>query len=379
MRGKNKEGKAVGTAGRKRIQDLLAVLFFLLLLPYTCSLVSGIRQEEAVETSGSALRARDGLTLCLERENGVLQMPLEEFLVGALAACMPGEYREETLKAQAVILRSICRVKAEASGSTGAAGDWEAVDVGDVKAKEDSGAETGTIGGMDQRGPVEEDTADKAQSAASGFLYQEDSGLEYLDEAQRYTYWGTEWESIEEKFSKAVQETEGIVLAWKGEAVSPPFFRLSAGKTRDAAQIWGAEAIPWCKSVDCSHDIEAADFLQEKRLSWTDFLKTLGDAGMELPRGETRMRLTRDSAGYVTAVEGGAAWMAGERFRQLFALPSACFALEEENGEVIIRTKGVGHGLGFDQYGADLLAAEGADYMQLLDIFFEGLTLEKME
>ena len=95
MRKTNQEGKAAGTAGRKRIQDLLAVLFFLLLLPYTCSLVSGIRQEEAVETSGAALRARDGLTLCLERENGVWRMPLEEFLVGALAACIPGEYREE--------------------------------------------------------------------------------------------------------------------------------------------------------------------------------------------------------------------------------------------------------------------------------------------
>ena len=331
MRKTNQEGKAAGTAGRKRIQDLLAVLFFLLLLPYTCSLVSGIRQEEAVETSGAALRARDGLTLCLERENGVWRMPLEEFLVGALAACIPGEYREETLKAQAVILRSICRAKAGAPGNT------------------------------------------------SGLLYQADSGLEYLDAAQRRDHWGADWEALEEKFSAAVRETEGIVLAREGETVGPPFFRLSAGETRDAAQIWGAEAFSWCKSVDCPHDIEAEEFLQEKRIPWADFLETLKRAGMELPGQDARLRLVRDGAGYVTAVESDTARMAGERFRQLFALPSACFALEEENGEVMMRTKGVGHGLGFDQYGADLLAAEGADYLQLLDVFFEGLTLEKME
>lgn len=42
-----------------------------------------------------------------------------------------------------------------------------------------------------------------------------------------------------------------------------------------------------------------------------------------------------------------------------------------------MQTKGVGHGLGFDQYGADLLAADGKDYMELLHFFFTDLSLEK--
>lgn len=394
MRKTEKERKQTGTAGRKRVQDLLAVLFFLLLLPYTCSLVSGARPEEAVETSGAALRGdgEDGAAVYLERDNGVQRVPLEEFVLGALAACMPGEYREETLKAQAVILRSICRAGGGADGASAgesdATADGQSASAGDPgTSANDPGALAGDPGvsagdpgasagdpGTSAGGPG---TAAGEQNASIRLRTEE--RLSYLDETQRRAYWGADREELEEKFAGAVKATEGIVLTLGGEAVSPPFFRLSAGKTRDASQIWGEGTFGWCKSVDCPHDIEAADFLCEKTLSWEHFLKTLGKEGLELSGQDVRMKLTRDGAGYVTAVECGGVRLAGERFRQLFELPSACFALQEKDGEVLLRTKGVGHGLGFDQYGADLLAAEGKDYIQLLNAFFEGLTLEKME
>ena len=373
MRKTEKERKQTGTAGRKRVQDLLAVLFFLLLLPYTCSLVSGARPEGAVETSGAALRGdgEDGAAVYLERDNGVQRVPLEEFVLGALAACMPGEYREETLKAQAVILRSICRAGGGADGAS--AGESDATADGQGASAGDPGALAGDpVASADGPG-----TAAGEQNASIRLRTEE--RLSYLDETQRRAYWGADREELEEKFAGAVKATEGIVLTLGGEAVSPPFFRLSAGKTRDASQIWGEGTFGWCKSVDCPHDIEAADFLCEKTLSWEHFLKTLGKEGLELSGQGVRMKLIRDGAGYVTAVECGGVRLAGERFRQLFELPSACFALQEKDGEILLRTKGVGHGLGFDQYGADLLAAEGRDYIQLLDAFFEGLTLEKME
>lgn len=363
-----KERKAVRAAGRKRTGDLPAVLFFLLLLPYTCSMVSGVRQEEAVETAGTALRGQGGAVMRLERENGVWQVPLEEYLVGVLAACMPGEYREEALKAQAVILRSICR--AEGTGA-------------DAKETLSGGQPdgSGVLPQTDGPGvlPQPDSPGVLSQPESPGVLLQPDGGLAYLDEGKRRDHWGADWEALEEKFSGAVKETEGLVLTWQGETVSPPFFRVSAGKTRDAAQIWGEGTLSWCRSTDCAHDIEAEAFLQEKRLPWETFLETLEGGGMTLPRRDARIKLIRDSAGYVLTVESGSTRMGGERFRRLFELPSACFELQEENGEVLLRTKGVGHGLGFDQYAADLLAAEGRDYMQILDAFFEGLTLEKME
>lgn len=85
--------------------------------------------------------------------------------------------------------------------------------------------------------------------------------------------------------------------------------------------------------------------------------------------------LERDSAGYVLNVSCGDAVMEGERFRQLFGLASSCFSIREESGKIYLQTKGIGHGLGFDQYQADLLAGQGKTWKELLGTFFEGLDI----
>lgn len=341
MHEKELEIRAIRTVRRKKIQDLLAVLSFLLLLPYTCSAISGARREAAVETIGGV--ADSGSFILWEKENGVWRMPMDDFLTGALAACMPADYREETLKAQAVILRSIC-----------------------VKEMEEAGA-----------------------------LKKEDSQLECLEQEERQTLWGEDFAENEARFLKAVQDTDGIVLTWEGEIVEPPYFRLSAGRTRSGTEIFGEEKESWngiyddvqsgnavmktwCHSVECPHDLEAAEFLQEKKIAREDFSKKLAAEGFLLPEKGAKITLTRDSAGYVLFVRCGDDQMEGERFRRLFELPSSCFYLREEDGSIILQTKGVGHGLGFDQYGADLLAADGKDYMELLSIFFSGLRVEKV-
>lgn len=339
MHEKDMEKRAIRTVRRKKVQDLLAVLSFLLLLPYTCSALSGARQEAAAETIGGV--AGNGSFILWEKENGVWRMPVDDFLVGALAASMPAEYREETLKAQAVILRSIC-----------------------VRKMEEAGA-----------------------------LRKEDSQLECIEQEERRTLWGEDFAENEARFLKAVQDTDGIVLTYAGGIVEPPYFRLSAGMTRSGAEIFGEEkegfsgiydgapglaAKTWCHSVECPHDLEAEDFLQEKRVARGDFSKKLAAEDFLLPQKGAKIILTRDSAGYVLSVRCGEQQMEGEKFRKLFELPSSSFYLKEEDGDIILQTKGVGHGLGFDQYGADLLAAQGKDYMELLNYFFSGLELEKV-
>lgn len=330
MQENNPEKRAIRTVRRKKLQDLLAVLSFLLLLPYSCAVFSGGRRDAAVETFGGMSDSKE--YILWEKENGICKMPLEEFLVGALAASIPAGYREETLKAQAVILRSICM-----------------------------------------------------QEMQEADLLQKDTGPKCLEQAARQALWGEDFAENEARFVKAVQDTQGIVLTWQNEIVKPPYFRLSAGKTRSGGEIFGEEkatvagggAKNWCHSVECVHDLEAEEFLQEKRMDKKEFYKKLSEEGFFLPESRAKVTLTRDSAGYVLFLACGECRMEGEKFRKLFELPSSSFSLREEAGKIILQTKGVGHGLGFDQYGADLLAEGGKDYAELLDFFFTGLTLEK--
>lgn len=48
-------------------------------------------------------------------------------------------------------------------------------------------------------------------------------------------------------------------------------------------------------------------------------------------------------------------------------------------GTIVIKVKGVGHGLGFCQYGANEAAKKGSDYIDILNYFFSEIVIEKTE
>lgn len=347
------EKRAIRTVRRKKLQDLLAVLFFLLLLPYTCANFVPV----PAGGSGRAAAAGNGNSYVLvEQKNGIQRMPLEEFLVGALAASIPAEYCEETLKAQAVILRSSCLAGMQAKDALQEAG----------MQAEDASQEAGMQAG-------------NASQEAAMQEGQEAVTQESLDLEMRQAMWGEKFPEMEEKLQAAVRDTAGIVLTFQGKIISPSYFRLSAGHTRNGTEIFGEENGGWYRFVECPHDLEEDRFLQEKRIKRQEFSKRLAVEGMLLPKKGAKLILLRDSAGYVLSLQCNEYAMEGEKFRKLFDLPSSCFYLKEEKGDIILQTKGIGHGLGFSQYSADLLAADGMDYLELLNYFFKGLTAEKTE
>lgn len=344
MQERELEKRAAGAVRRKRMQDLLTVLLFMLLLPYTCSVVVRAGSGQTVETLAVGA-VQDGIWW--EVGNQIRRLSEEDFLTGALAACIPAQYREEALKAQAVILRSTAYAERKTEGK----GQGSGAGAENVPA----GRETAFAGGIR--------------------VSAEESGLAWLSEEERKKLWGEAFEELEAKCRRAVKDTEGKYLARDGEAVSPPFFRLSAGSTRDGAEIFGQEQTAWCRSVLCSGDENAEDFLQETALGRGEFSRKLSAEGMSLPQENAKIVLVRDSAGYVLTVSCGDTVMEGERFRRLFGLASSCFFIREESGKIYLQTKGIGHGLGFDQYQADLLAEQGKGWQEILGIFFEGVEI----
>ena len=340
------EKRANRTVGKSRQKDFFAVLLFFFLLPYTCSSVVRAGQEKTVET----IVPVSGRTVRMQSGSDVRTMTEEAFLIGALAAVIPAEYEPEALKAQAVILRSSCV----------AGGHLE---------------ETVLENGM--TGAAQESISQNSVSAVEPRIIDSDSGFSYLDKAQRKRLWGEQADVLEERCREAVRASSGYVLEWQGAAVSAPFFRLSAGRTRSGTELFGQES-DWCKSIACPVDEDAEDFLQEKSMKTERFFGMLEAEGVSVEKDAPKLVLTRDSAGYVLNVRAGRSSIEGERFRQLFELPSSCFFLEEQGGKMVITTKGIGHGIGLDQYYANELARQGASAEEILELFFPGL-LKKTE
>lgn len=184
----------------------------------------------------------------------------------------------------------------------------------------------------------------------------------YWTRSQMETNWGKDvYAENYEKLRNAWDETEGKVLMYNGSLALTPYHKLSNGKTRAAGEVFGDGAYPYLQVKDCGMDIEAEDAMMTTLIQGTD------------------MEVTKtDSAGYVTEVRCGTEMVGGEEFRDTYHLASACFVLQDYEGQIRVTTKGVGHGLGMSQYTAEKMAEDGKTFEEILNYFFDGTTIEEV-
>lgn len=67
-------------------------------------------------------------------------------------------------------------------------------------------------------------------------------------------YRGYAFEEQMPYWSNAVDETRGIVVTYKNEVVTTPYFARSSGRTRTWREAWGGADKPWIKSVKTPYD-----------------------------------------------------------------------------------------------------------------------------
>ncbi|MCD8148967.1 MAG: SpoIID/LytB domain-containing protein [Clostridiales bacterium] len=225
----------------------------------------------------------------------------------------------------------------------------------------------------------------KAQAViARTNLSREEEDEEGWDEAAMREAWGEAYEKNLDKIQTAVSETEGLVLTYEGELIPAAYHRASNEKTRNAAEVPGQEAYTWLQSVPSEEDILAEGFLYVGYMEKEEFAAVLAElfpdeeiAADALPG--TLIIAERDSADYVTQVQYGETIVNGEAVRSALGLQSSCFYFSELEGKIRIVTKGIGHGLGFSQYGAERMAEQGAVYTELLSYYYQGVKIEKLQ
>ena len=185
--------------------------------------------------------------------------------------------------------------------------------------------------------------------------------------------WGEEAaEDIYTKVSEAVGATTGEIITYDGEAALAVFHSSSDGVTESAAAVWGG-AVPYLVSVDTPEttDPDITAFTQEQ-IAGAFASDGVTYEGAALPE------LSYDDAGRVAEVDFGGVAVAGTRVRVALGLRSTDFSLVILDGEYIFTVRGYGHGVGMSQYGAAALAAEGADYTEILAHYYPGTVLTPM-
>ncbi len=204
-----------------------------------------------------------------------------------------------------------------------------------------------------------------ARTLLAGALEREEELPQSMSREEMLSLWGQDgFEQNYRALEAALTATEGEILVWEDAPIQAAFHAVSAGTTRDAGDALGTE-ISYLKSVDSSMDIPSHDYLHVSFLEKKDLADRLNEAypDAELTAEGVVSEIViakRDDGEYVLEIAAGKHTMTGEEFRNCLGLNSACFSLKEVEGRVRIVTKGMGHGLGLSQYGANEMAKPAA-------------------
>lgn len=288
-----------------------------LLLAVVAALVlAGLRNGRAVAPVPSPVAK--AAQVRVKHGNAVVTGSLEEYLVGVVAAEMPADFEPEALRAQAVAAR------------------------------------TYTL-----------------YCARSGKHADADVCTDYrCCQAWR--------DGEDARIRDAVYGTAGQVLQFAGQAAFTAFHSSSAGFTEACGAIWSA--LPYLVSVASPESAESVpNYVSTVSVGAEEFraalLAACPEADFSAPPEGWVGELRRDESGRVSAVMLGGAAFSGVKLREIFGLRSTAFTLSCADGVFTFTVTGFGHGVGMSQYGANVMAMDGADYRAILAHYYPGTEL----
>ncbi len=195
----------------------------------------------------------------------------------------------------------------------------------------------------------------------------------YRDDKQLKDIWKDNYDVYHKKIQQAVQETTGEILTYQGKPISALFFSSSCGKTANAQEYWGNK-VPYLVSVDSSWDKQSEEYEKSITMSKQEFSTALG---FQNTVHEIEEPIRYDS-GYVKEIRIDRIVFTGREVREKLNLRSSCFTIKENKDNVVITTKGYGHGVGMSQIGAQAMAEKGKSYKQILSHYYPKTKIEKL-
>lgn len=291
---------------KDQIQLIISALAVLLLLPLTVTLI----------LSGWG-------SVSLQKEPDI-----EMYLPEIVSREIPEDYREEAIKAQAVLARSNLK----------------------------KGLQDGTITRADLAGIAED-------------LKKDMKKKKFLE-----SY---------EMIQRCIAATKGEVMTYGENACEGSFHRVSAGSTRDGKEVLEDDDYAYITSVESAMDMESEDYLKGQYFTPQELCKILKATYSDLQLSPEDLPdqievLSRDSQDYVLEVKVGNVTCSGEELRKLLSLNSSNFNVSKMGDEIRFLCRGVGHGMGLSQFGADKMAQDGKDYKEIISYYFPKIEINVM-
>lgn len=307
--------------------------------------VSSSQDKDSKTKSGNLERTKTGasdsqiyINVLKKSTKKVERMPLEEYVIGAVAAEMPAEFLAEALKAQAVACRTYAARK------------------------------------------ISKKMVHQGYEKQKVYLCDDFSHCQaYIDKSQMKQRWGKNFDKYYKKIYSAVMSTKGEVLVYNGEIIDCLFHAASGGKTEDAKEVFG-RTVSYLQSVVSRGEEACPKFSGEFYFGYDEFIKRLKSIYPNLKIDTKNISsqikvLQRTSTQRVKTIKVGNITISGNSFRSIFGLYSTEFWIYPQARGIKIRTRGYGHGLGMSQWGANYLARQGKNYKEILFYYYKNVKL----
>lgn len=297
------------------------ILLVLVVLLTGVTLISFITKSD--ETNFN-LEENKPIIVKVLKNNNVLTLNLEDYIIGVVAGEMPASFEIEALKAQAVASRSYALYKKNNSDNT-----------------------------YD--------------------LTSDTNNQVYLTKEEMKDKWQEDYDYYYNKVKDAVESTKNEVITYNGEIIEAFYFSMSNGQTEDSINVF-KEDVEYLKSVDSIYDNENINkFKQEYFFSKDEFVNKFN-----LNCKIDGIDITYDDSHYVDNLKVCDQIINGIDVRNKLNLRSASFDVEVFDN-IKITTYGYGHGVGLSQYGANGYAKEGYNYKDILKHYYTNINISSIK
>ena len=315
---------------KKIIGVALILVVVLFALPFVVRQAQDTGQDPQPTAQEEAALPDSGHTLRVKGSDGqVTEMDLNQYLWGVVAAEMPASFSQEALKAQAVAARTYALNKGPSFNHPDA--DLPAARPGLP------GTRPRATGGTRRRSTPIKSPPPWRRRATRSFSTRGSSSTR----------------------SSTPPPARPPRTRWRSGATACPISR-----------VWTppeGEGVP-------NYESQVTLTTQEFKDA---FLKAQPTASLEGDPASWVGTIERTQSGSVHAITIGGVTVSGAQARQIFSLRSASFDVSLSGDTFTFSVTGFGHGVGMSQYGADAMAEEGKGYVEILQHYYTGVTVEE--
>lgn len=263
------------------------------------------------------------ITIKLKDNEEVLNIPLEEYIIGVVAGEVPATFNIETLKVQAIIARTY---------------------------------------------------ALKRYNKKNNYdLENSVSNQVYLSKEKMQEKWNEKFDIYYKKIQLATDDTRGLVILYDNKLIDALYFSISTGKTENSEEVF-KNKISYLRSVDSSWDKNITK-IKDKKIISNDEIKKIFNIKDKTLSIQVNKKTSIGNCKTIILNDKEYSCM---DFRIKLGLKSTNFNIIQKEDSFIFETIGYGHGVGLSQYGANELSKKGYTYKEIINHYYTDVQIKKI-